>query len=117
MVYADLTAEESAILDNFIGLLRSWAGEQARVNNHAHAISTAYSAQVTTILGKVGGAEVIPNASGLDGSASLTGDEVVTLVSHVLNILTDMSSHVAGFDTAPLRQTWSKAAGARNLIG
>lgn len=115
--YADLTTEQQNILQDMINLCRAWAGEQARVNNHGEAINTAYNAQVSTILGLVDGAEVIPNVSGLGGAASLTKNEVITLVSHIQNIQTDMSSHTNGFNTEALRQVWSMAAGAVNLIG
>lgn len=116
--YADLTTEQQNILQDMTNMLRAWTGEQARANNHASAINSGYNAQVITILGLItSGSEVIPQTSGLAGAASLTKDEIVTLVSHVQNILTDMSSHSSGFNTTGLRQTWAKAAGAQNLIG
>lgn len=114
--YASLTVEQKSILADFSNLVRAWTGEQARTNNHADAINSSYNAQVSAILGLVDSGEVIPNASGLAGAASLTQAETVTLVSHLQNILTDMSSHVAGFNTDALRQTWAKAAGASNLF-
>jgi hypothetical protein len=115
--YASLTTEEKNILQNMTNMLRGWAGEQARTNNHAEVINDDYNAQVVTLLTSLDAGEVIPNTSGLAGAASLTKEEVTTLVSHVQNILTDMSTHTSGFNTTTLRQAWTKAAGAANLIG
>ncbi len=115
--YASLTVEQQNILQNHTNLLRAWAGEQARANNHGSAINSSYNAQVSTILSSLDAGEVIPQTSGLAGSASLTKEEVTTLTSHVQNMLTDMSTHTSGFNTATLRQAWAKATGASNLIG
>ena len=116
-LYTDLTTEQQNILQDFTNLCRAWAGEQARVNNHGDAINTTYNAQVVTILSSLDTGEVIPQTSGLAGSASLTKEEVTTLVSHIQNMLTDMSTHTSGFNTSTLRQAWAKAAGATNMIG
>ena len=51
------------------------------------------------------------------GAASLTKEEVITLTSHIQNMQTGMSNHTGGFNTTTLRQAWTKAAGATNLIG
>lgn len=115
--YASLTREQKGILQDFTNLCRSWAGEQARVNNHADAINTTYNAQVVTILSSLDVGEIVPQTSGLNGAASLTKEEVTTLVSHIQNMLADMRTHTSGFNTATLRQAWAKAAGAANLIG
>ena len=115
--YASLTTEQKNILQDHTNLLRAWAGEQARTNNHGGAIDSAYNAHVVTILSSLDTGEVIPQTSGLAGSASLTKEEVTTLTSHVQNMLTDMSTHTSGFNTATLRQVWAKATGAANLIG
>lgn len=115
--YASLTTEQKNILQDMVNLCRAWAGEQARVNNHADAINTTYNAQVVTILSSLDAGEVVPNTSGLRGAASLTKEEVTTLVSHIQNMLTGMGTHTSGFNTKTLRQVWAKAAGASNLIG
>ncbi len=115
--YAGLTTEQKSILQNSLNLIRAWAGEQARTNNHGEVINDDYNAQTLTIITELDALEVIPNTSGLAGSASVTKEEMITLVSHVQNIQTDMSSHTGGFNTSALRQAWIKAAGAENLIG
>lgn len=115
--YASLTDEQKTLIQSYVTLVRSWTGEQARGNNHAQAIHDAYNAFALTILNLLDAGEVIPNSSGLDGAVSLTKDEVTTLSSHVENILSNMSSHTAGFDTPALRQIWTKAAGAAHMIG
>lgn len=115
--YDSLTQEQKDLLANFTNLARSWAGEQGRTNNHADAVDTSWNANISAIVTSLDAGEVIPNASGLKGAQSLTKEEVTTLVSHMQNMLSDMSSHTAGFNTAALRQVWSKAAGPDNLIG
>ena len=110
MAWADLSAEEKAVVTDFVRLARAWAGEQARTSNHSDALNTAYNATVTTLLGEIGESELIPDGSGLGGAVTLTRAEVVTLVSHMQGILTD-------YNTSGHRQLWSKAAGPGNLIG
>lgn len=110
MAWADLTPEEKAVVTDYVRLLRGWAGEQARTNNHADALNTAYNATVTTLLSEIGESEEIPDGSGLGGAVTMTRSEVVTLTSHVQGILTN-------YNTANHRQLWSKAAGPGNLIG
>ena len=115
--YDSLSTEDKAILQNMTNMCRSWSGEQARTNNHGEAINTTYNAQVVTILSSLDAGEVVPNTSGLAGAASLTKEQVITLVSHIQNVQTDMSTHTNGFNTDGLRQVWAIAAGAENLIG
>jgi len=115
--YASLSQEEKDLCAAYTNMLRAWAGEQARANNHAAAIDADWVAQISTIINSLDVGEVIPNASGLAGAASLTEGEATTLTSHCQNILTDMSTHSSGFNTAGFRQAWTKACGATNMIG
>lgn len=111
MAIADLTAEQKNLLQTWLNLVRSWAGEQAKVNNHAAAIDTMYSAQIQGILALFDTNEAAPNTSGLAGSQALNvGAEAVTIQSHIQGIL-------AAYNTAGHRELWAKAAGAPNLIG
>ncbi|MHA2100684.1 MAG: hypothetical protein ACW99A_18600 [Candidatus Kariarchaeaceae archaeon] len=115
--YSSLPKPQKDVLANFISNLRAWCGEQARSNNHADASNTAYTSFVSSIINSLDAGEIIPNKSGLQGAISLTKEEVITLVSHQQNILTDMSTHTSGFNTDLLRQAWVKATGSSNLIG
>ena len=115
--YACLTQEQKDILQASTNLVRSWTGEQARTNNHADAINNDYNAQTVTIINSLDAGEIIPNTSGLSGAASLTKEQYITLISHLQNILSDMSSHTFGFNTSALRQAWTIGAGAANMIG
>lgn len=109
--YTNLTTEQKDVLQTFTNLVRSWAGEQARVNNHASAINTMYNAQIQAILVTLDDNSIIPNTSGLAGSQGLDSDaELVTIVSHLQGILTN-------YNTSGHRELWTKAAGAANLIG
>jgi hypothetical protein len=110
MAYADLTVEQKQQLQAFVQLLRPWSGEQARVNNHGDVVNTAYNAGASAILDLLDAADLVPNESGLAGAISLTKAELVSITSHVQNVLTN-------YNTSAHRQLWSKAAGAANLIG
>lgn len=109
MPFNDLTAEQRAVLSEYVRLLRAWTGEQARTNNHGDALNTDYS-QVQAILDLLGSNDVIADGSGLAGAASLTKSEVITMTAHVQNIL-------ANYNTLGHRQLWVKACGPGNLIG
>lgn len=109
MAWSDLTPEQQAVASEYVRLLRSWCGEQARTNNHGGALNDSY-ATVQTILGLLGNDDVITDGSGLAGAASLTKGEVVSLTAHMQGILTN-------YNTAGHRQMWAKAAGPSNLIG
>lgn len=109
--YAELTDEQKNVLQTWINLVRSWAGEQARVNNHGAAIDTMYNAQIQAILVSLDNNAIVPNTSGLAGSQSLDVDaEAATIQSHIQGILTT-------YNTSGHRELWTKAAGAENLIG
>ena len=110
MDFADLTPEQQAVLSAHTRMVRAWAGEQARTNNHAAVLGTNYWAQVAAILELLDNADVIPDGSGLDGAGTLTKADVVSLTSYIEGILTN-------YDTAPHRQKYALAAGPGNLIG
>lgn len=109
MAYGDLTAEQKAVLTDYVRNLRAWAGEQARTNNHSDTLNLGYN-NMGAIFAALGDSEEIPDASGLGGAQTLTKAEVVTLTAHVQGILTN-------YNTANHRALWAKAAGPSNLIG
>ena len=110
MDFADLTPEQQSVLSAHVRMMRAWAGEQARTNNHAAVLGTNYWAQVATILALLDDADVITDGSGLAGAGTLTKANVVSMTSYIEGILT-------GYDTAPHRQMYALAAGPGNLIG
>lgn len=109
MAFNDLTAEQRAVLSEYVRLLRAWTGEQARTNNHAAALNSGY-AQVQGILGALQSDDVVLDGSGLAGAGSLTQAEIISLTAHMQGILTN-------YNTEGHRQMWAKAAGPGNLIG
>ena len=115
--YDSLSNSDKNVLQNMTNMCRAWCGEQARSNNHADVINTDYNAQTSAIISSLDAEEVIPNTSGLAGANNLTKEELITLVSHMQNILSNMSSHTGGFNTTSLRQTWTKAVGAASMMG
>jgi hypothetical protein len=116
-LYTDLSVKQRSILQSFTNFTREWCGSQARANNRASVILDDYSAQVSGIIELLNSGVSIPDTSSLDGTAALTKEEVLDLVGHMGDILTDMSPHASGFDTSDLREIWTKAVGARNMIG
>ena len=108
--YAELTTEQKSILDAFVGMVRSWSGEQARTNNHGEAINDDYNAQVSAIITTLDAGALVPNESGLSGAASLTKEDIISIVSHIQGVQTS-------YNTSGHRQLWTKASGAANLIG
>lgn len=110
MAFNDLTAEQQAVLSDYVRMTRAWCGEQARVNNHGAAISTAYTAQVQAILALLGTDDPIPDGSGLAGAVTLTKTDVGYLTGYIQTLL---SVH----NTDARRQMYVKAAGPGNLIG
>lgn len=117
MLYNDLTQEQKDALAAYERLLREWTMRQAQNNNRADAVNTQYNANVSAILASLDAGEIIPNSSGLDGAVSLTKEDLITVTSHVQNMLTNMSTHTSGFNTAFLRQVWVKFGGAVNMLG
>jgi hypothetical protein len=109
MDFGDLTPEQQAVLADYVRILRSWCGEQARTNNHAAALNDGY-AQVQDILALLDNADPVTDGSGLSGAMTLTKAEIVSLTAHMQGILTN-------YNTAGHRQMWAKAAGPSNLIG
>ena len=110
MAYEDLTIEQQRSLDDFCSMLRPWCGEQAKSQNHCAAINDQYNANVSAIFDLLDAADVIPNKTGLSGAVDLTKNDLISIVSHMQNIL-------SGFNTAGHRQLWTRAAGAANMIG
>lgn len=106
--YASLNAQDKLIVDNTVNLLRSSAGEIARVFNHLVAIANDTNAVALVTSLDVG--EVVPNNSGLAGSDELTRTEIVNLYNSLNAIRT-------ANDTAPNRAAWSKAAGINAMLG
>lgn len=109
MAYADLTTEQKASLNSWMGLFRASCGEIARVNNHLDAVNVDYNGAVGTILGLLENTDVIPNASGLDGAEPMTKAQVITCVSYMQGIL--------GYNTAAHRGNLALGCGETNLIG
>lgn len=109
MAYADLTAEQQNVLDTFVTMVRSWAGEQGRTSNHATVINDDYNNRVMTILGDLLDGDEIPNSSGLDGAEALSKAELVTLVSYIQGILQ--------YNSSGHRGNLARACGPGNLIG
>ena len=109
--FAELTTEQQDIYTEWERQLRAVAGEQARVNNHWEALNDMYNAQLMAILVDLDDNYLVPNTSGLAGSASLLSDsEAVAIMAHGQGIL-------ANYNTAGHRQLWTKAAGVANMLG
>jgi hypothetical protein len=109
MAFTDLELDEQGAITEYLRMIRAWAGEQARTNNHADALNTMYT-HIQAALASVGTDEEIPDSTGLAGAMGLTKGELVSLTAHMQGIL-------ANYNTLGHRQMWAKAAGPSNLIG
>ena len=109
MGFTELTPEQQAVLGDYVRTLRAWCGEQARTNNHADALNSAYT-HIQASLDLLVADDLIADGSGLAGAMTLTKSEVITLTAHMQGILIN-------YNTVAHRQLWAKAAGASNLIG
>lgn len=108
MLYSELTAEDRAVVDNVVNLIRSGCGEVARVFNHLRAI--AQDPNAIALVQSIDAGATIPNTSGLAGADSLTRSEVVA-------IYTTLNNMRIAQDTDANRAAWSKAAGINALLG
>ncbi len=109
--YASLTQEEKDKLAFFTTQLRGEYGELARFLDGVDNLRAHYTAQgIGAILAKVDAAEVIPNASGLAGSTTLTQAEWNTAIADMGALLT------AWWDVAAKRYGYDKMAGPGNAV-
>ena len=107
-LYADLTAEDKAVVQSTTQLIRSVSGSTGRAFNALKAIADDTNA-INLIL-SVDADETIPNQSGLAGADDLTRTELAA-------IWTELSAMKTTHDTPANRAAWSKAAGTPNLLG
>ena len=105
--YAELSAEDRAIVDNTVNMIRASAGEMARAWNRLKAI--ADDSNATALVTSIDAGETIPNTSGLAGADDMTRSELVAVWT-VLNGIRTTN------DTAPNRAAFSKAAGVNAMI-
>ncbi len=105
--YAELSAEDRAVVDNTVNLIRASAGEMARVFNHMTPIAAD-----TNAVGLITGLDAgeITNTSGLAGADGLSKAEVVAVFQALDGIRSTN-------DTPANRAAWSKAAGINALLG
>ena len=107
-LYSELSAQDQAVVQNTVNLIRAGAGEIAKVFNHLNAIAADTNA--TALVTSVDAGETIPLTSGLGGADSMTRAELVAMY----NILIAMRDV---YDTPTNRAAWSKAAGINALLG
>ena len=106
--YNRLTQEQKDKLAFFTTLLRGYYGELARFLDGVDDAAVHYQANgIGAILTSLDAGAVIPNASGLTGSAVLTKEEVQQAV-------TDMTALMNAYYTNAKRQVYDKMAGPLN---
>ena len=107
MAYEDLTAQERQLLDDFMAMIRPWAGELARLHNRGAAVYSQYWANISTIMDKLEGTDEIPNKTGNAGASTLTKTQTGTILTWV--------ESVATINSEANRQLMAIAAGGPNL--
>ena len=106
--YASLSAEDQAVVQNTVNLIRAGAGEVAKVFNHLNAIADDTNA--TALVISVDANDAIPLTAGLAGADSMTRAELVSLYQTLIAMRD-------AYDTPANRAAWSKAAGINALLG
>lgn len=106
--YDSLSAEDKAVVQSTVQLIRAVCGSTARAFNSINTIAADTNA--TGLIVSIDAGETIPNTSGLAGSDDLTRSELVS-------IWTDLTAMTGTHDTAANRAAWSKAVGAPNMLG
>lgn len=107
--FAQLTPENQAKLNFFVTQLRAEYGAFARFLDGVDDLRNHYAAQgIAAIIASLDAGAVVPNASGLAGSAPLTKEQIQTAI-------TDMGSILAvWWDVAAKRQSYDLMAGPPN---
>lgn len=105
--YAELSAQDRAVVDNTVNLIRAAAGEMGAIWNRLRAI--AEDTNATALVTSIDAGGVIPNTSGLAGADDMTRSEVIT-VWNLLNGIRTTS------DNSTNRAALSKAAGINAML-
>ena len=110
-LFSELTAEEQGILLHSVDvLMRPVAGELARVLNHFQAFDSDYDGQTEDIVTQLDAGALVPNESGLAGTATLDKEDVIQMANQIQAILT-------AYNTSTHREFYVKLSGAENTIG
>ena len=108
--FGSLTPAQQAIILNHIDLLiRPSLGQFARLLNLFAALRADGVVQTDALVASLDAGTVIPNTGNLAGAVPMTKEEVQSVDTAVGNILTT-------YNTAALRQTYAKLAGAQNTV-
>lgn len=107
-LYSELSAEDQAVVQNTVNLIRAASGQIAQQFNRQKAIADDSNA-IALIL-SIDAIEAIPNTSGLAGSDGMTRAEFVTLWNDIELARTTV-------DDAAFRALASQAAGINALLG
>lgn len=106
-LYSELSAEDQAVVQNTINLIRAAAGERARAWNRQKAI--ADDSNAIALITSIDPGETIPNTSNLAGADDMSRSELVSLWN---TIELDRTAN----DDATNRAAMSKAAGINAMI-
>ena len=109
--WENLTAEQQDVYSTFERELRASHGAFQRLLNTFATLDVTYNAQILDILVDLDDNAIVPNSSGLSGSAALDSDaEMVVLRGHAASALTT-------FNTDTHKNLRDKAAGVANTLG
>ena len=109
MAFTDLTAEQRGIVAEYTRQQRAMVGAFARLLNQFEALDNMYDGQVVAAWASLGDADIIRDGSGLAGVSELTKAEVASIAVAMQEILT-------AYQTAPLRQLYTRMAGMVNCL-
>ena len=93
MAYADLTAEQKAVVDNYNNNLRAIMGEMARLVRKAQVLKKQLNEVVTPLITTWDGTAIVPNNGGLAGaSPSATKNDLLNWQSYGDSVVTAVGS-------------------------
>jgi len=105
MAYDDLTQTDKDKVDYFSTNLRAMSGEFSQQLQKVQALKDYWDANdISTPLGTLADADMIPNKTGLSGAVDIQKAELMALVGNLASLLST-------YDTQALRLARVKAAG------
>ena len=109
--YANESAANKALIDNWANNLRAQLGELHRVWNGIDVLRSQYTQEISGLLSAWDALETVPNNSGLSGSSTSETHEQMETWQNYLNIFD------TNLGTADHKAQYVSAAGPENILG
>lgn len=107
--YESLSAQDKATLLAYLPLFRGAAIQYVKSLNALAELDNLWTNTVSAVVAKLDAAEVVPDATNLDGAAPLSHDDLITLMADIEQVL-------AAKNDAAHRAAYARICGQRNTI-